>query len=102
MDSTIRKLTLICPQVLQPTFLDMLDNLENLPGYTILNALGRGSSIDQMNQQEKVIGAMNTLMVIMILPESQIDEVLSSVTSNFSHTQISYWVEPVLDYARLQ
>jgi nitrogen regulatory protein PII len=102
MDSTLRKLTLTCPQVLESAFLDMLDSLENLPGYTILNALGRGSTIDQLNQQEKVIGAMNTLMIIFILPESQIDQILSAVATNFSHTQITYWVEPVLDFARLQ
>ena len=102
MDSTLRKLTLTCPQVLESAFLDMLDSLENLPGYTILNALGRGSTIDQLNQQEKVIGAMNTLMIIFILPESQIDQILSVVATNFSHTQITYWVEPVLDFARLQ
>lgn len=102
MDSPIRKLTLNCPRVLEPTFLDMLDSLEDLPGYTILHAFGRGSSIDQLNQREQVRGAMDTLMVIMVLPQSQIDQILSAVASNFSHTQISYWVEPVLDFARLQ
>lgn len=102
MDSSLRKLTIICPRVLDSNFLDVLDSIEDLPGYTVVDALGRGPTTEQLSQREQVKGAMDAIMAIMILPQSQLDSVLSAVASSFAHTHISYWVEPVLDFARLQ
>ena len=103
MDAPLRKLTLVCPKSIEPTLLDTLDGLvPELPGYTSQDGLGRGRSMDLASTAEKVKGAMKIFSVLIILPENHIPAVLEAVRVACPRRQISYWIEPVLDFGRLQ
>jgi hypothetical protein len=49
-----------------------------------------------------VKGAMKIITVLMILPENVIPLVLEAVRVACPRRQISYWIEPVLDFGRLK
>jgi hypothetical protein len=51
---------------------------------------------------EKVKGAMRVFAVLIILPEEHINAVLEAIRRACPRRQISYWIEPVLDFGRLQ
>jgi nitrogen regulatory protein PII len=103
MDTPLRKLTLTCPKAGAISILDALDDIEpNLPGYTFIDGQGRGPQLDYMNASEKVQGAMRVVLIVIILPESQIEDVLAVVKAVYHRPQLSYWVEPVLDFGKLQ
>lgn len=103
MDTPLRKLTLVCPKNIEPALLDGLDGLvPELPGYTCQDGLGRGSSMNLASSSEKVKGAMRVITVLIILPDERIAGVLEMVRRTCPRRQISFWVEPVLDFGRLQ
>jgi hypothetical protein len=103
MDSPLRKLTLVCPKSIQPTVLDTLDALDPpLPGYTSHDGLGHGSSLDLASTAEKVKGAMKVFTVLIVMPENAIPLVLETIRQACPRRQISYWIEPVLDFGRLK
>lgn len=103
MDTPLRKLTLVCPKNIEPTVLDTLDGLApGLPGYTCLDGFGRGASMHLSSSAEKVKGAMRVFTVLIILPEERINGVLEAIRRACPRRQISYWIEPVLDFGRLQ
>ena len=103
MDTPLRKLTIVCPKSIEATLLDTLEGLDPpLPGYTSQDGLGRGSSMDLASTAEKVKGAMRIITVLMILPENVIPVVLEAVRVACPRRQISYWIEPVLDFGRLK
>lgn len=103
MGATLRKLSLNFPKAIEATVLDALEELEPpLSGYTCLEAAGRGASISLASAQERVRGAMWVLRVEVILPEEQIEAVLSQIAQAVETPQISFWVEPILDFGRLQ
>ena len=103
MDTPLRKLTLVCPKSIEPAVLDTLDSLTpELPGYTSQDGLGRGSSMHLASTAEKVKGAMKIFTVMMILPEEQIAGVLEAIRIACPRRQISFWIEPILDFGRLQ
>ncbi|KJS26675.1 MAG: hypothetical protein VR75_06170 [Hyphomonadaceae bacterium BRH_c29] len=103
MDAPLRKLTLVCPKSVEPTVLDTLDAmLPELPGYTCNDGLGRGSSMELASTAEKVKGAMRIFTVIIVLPEEGIERILDAVKCACPRRQISFWIEPVLDFGRLK
>lgn len=102
MDATIRKLTIVCPAVVEIALIECLDALEPaLPGYTILAGEGRGQNMDLPSAAERVRGAMRVFTVQMILPEADIPRILEAVRTACPRPNIAYWVEPVLDFGRL-
>jgi hypothetical protein len=58
--------------------------------------------MDLASTAEKVKGAMKIITVLMILPENVIPLVLEAVRVACPRRQISYWIEPVLDFGRLK
>lgn len=103
MDTSLRKLTLVCPKVAGTTILDCLDNVQpKLAGYSFFTGQGRGEHLDLLSASEKVQGSMPVMMIVMILPEERIEHLLAEIKKAYRRPQISYWVEPVLDFARLQ
>ena len=103
MDTPLRKLTLVCPKNIEPALLDALDGIvPELPGYTSQDGLGRGSSMHLASSAEKVKGAMRVITVLIILPEERIEDVLEAVRRACPRRQISFWIEPVLDFGHLQ
>lgn len=102
MDAPLRKLTIICPRKAAPTLADLLDAMTPpLPGYTMIDAEGRGLSARLPSAAEQVRGAMQAAMFILILPPADIDRVTEAVRRGCPRPQIAYWVEPVADYGRL-
>ena len=103
MDTSLRKLTLACPRSLETAVLDVLDNMEPpLPGFSLIPAKGRGADIDLMSVSERVQGAGNIVLIQIILSETGIQSVLDTIRKSCGRAHISYWVEPVLDFGRLQ
>jgi hypothetical protein len=103
MDSPLRKLTLVCPKAIEPTVLDTLDAMvPALPGYTSQDGFGRGSSMHLASAAEKVKGAMKVFSLLLILPEDRIQDVLEVIRCACPRRQISYWIEPVIEFGRLQ
>lgn len=103
MDTSLCKLTLSCPKSGAVSIIDALDDLQPaLPGYTLLDGQGRGPSLDYSSASEEVQGAARIVMIIIVLPADQIDDVLSMIRESYRRPQLSYWVEPVLDFGRLQ
>jgi len=103
MDSPLRKLTLAIPKQIKGTILDVLDDMEPaLQGYSLISAQGRGPLEELGSQAEKVLGASNVVLILVILPDVRIQMVLGAVLEACQRPNISYWVEPVLDFGRLQ
>lgn len=103
MDTSLRKLTLSCPKSGAVSILDALDTLEPaLPGYTLLDGQGRGPSLEYASGSEAVEGAIRIVLILIVLPANQIEDVLAMVKKNYRRPQLSYWVEPIVDFGRLQ
>ena len=102
MGASLRKLTIICPREVESVLADALDTMEpRLPGYTMLEAHGRGGAMQPATAVERVRGAMRMAMFILILPQERIGDVTEMIRRAFPRPQISYWVEPVEDFGRL-
>lgn len=103
MDTSLRKLTLAIPKNIKASILDALDGLDpGLQGYSFVPAQGRGPSVELSTGPEKVLGASNIVLILIILPEAQIPSVLETVLAACSRPKILYWVEAILDFGRLQ
>ncbi len=103
MDTPLRKLTLTCPKAGAVSILDALDDIEpKILGYTFIDGQGRGPHLDYVNASEKVQGAMRVVLIVMVLPEEQIESVLAMIKEVYRRPQLSYWVEPILDFGKLQ
>lgn len=103
MGTTLRKLSLNFPKAIEATLLDALDDLDPpLSGYSFMEGSGRGASISLASAQERVRGAMRVVRVEIILPEEQIETVLAQIAQAVETPQIAFWVEPILDFGRLQ
>jgi len=102
MGQTIRKLTIICPRELEATMADALEAIEpRLPGYTVIEASGRGGAMQEASAAERVRGALRMAMFILILPDERLDATTEAVRTACPRPQIAYWVEPVEDFGRL-
>ncbi|PQA86474.1 DUF3240 family protein [Hyphococcus luteus] len=102
MDAPLRKLTIVCPREVEAVLADALDAMEpSVPGYTLVEAHGRGAAMHSASAVEKVRGALRTAMFILILPRERVEDVTETVRGACPRPQISYWVEPVEDFGRL-
>ena len=102
MGAPLRKLTIICPREIEAVLADALDAMEPaLPGYTVIEAHGRGPNMKPVSAVERVQGALRTAMFILILPQERISDVKETIRVACPRPQISYWVEPVEDFGRL-
>lgn len=103
MDTPLRKLTLAFPRNIEASILDALDDMEPaLQGYSFMVAKGRGPEMELTAVSERVQGAGNIMLVQIILAENKISDVLETIRVTCARPSISYWVEPVLDFGRLQ
>jgi hypothetical protein len=103
MDAPLRKLTLAFPKTIEASILDVLDDMEPpLQGYSFMTAKGRGPDMQLSAVSERVQGAGNVVLVKIIVPENDVDAILEAIRINCSRPNISYWVEPILDFGRLQ
>ncbi|MEZ5921183.1 MAG: DUF3240 family protein [Parvularculaceae bacterium] len=102
MGASLRKLTIICPREIEAPMSDALDAIDPpLPGYTVLEAHGRGPTMKPATASERVRGALRMSLFIIILPAETAAEVLGAVRAACPRPQISYWIEPVEDFGRL-
>lgn len=103
MDTALRKLTLVCPARIETALVDCLDGLDPaLRGYTILRGEGRGASADLPTTAERVRGAMQVITVQIVLPNERISPLLEAVAVACPRPNLAYWIEPILDFGRLQ
>lgn len=103
MDAALHKLTIACPASIEAALVDCLDNHRpELPGYTLARGDGRGSLSQLASAGERVRGAMKMILVLIILPEADVPPVLEAVRRACPRPNIAYWIEPVLDFGRLQ
>jgi hypothetical protein len=102
MGSSLCKLSVIGPREIQTTLADLLDALpETVPGYTMIEAEGRGVDMSLATAGERVKGAMRAIQFMMILPRDAVPEVLATIAGRCPRRQITYWTEPVEDFGRL-
>ena len=102
MGPPLRKLTIVCPREIEAALADALDAVEPpLPGYTIIEAHGRGGALQPASAVERVRGALRTSMFILVLAQDRIEGVTEAVRIACPRPQISYWMEPVEDFGRL-
>lgn len=103
MDTPVCKLTLTAPQDIAAVLADTLDALpEQVRGYTIIEADGRGPNIELLSPIERVRGAMKVAQFVIVLPREAVSEVLDRVAERCQRRQMAFWVEPVLDFGRLE
>ncbi|WP_375203531.1 DUF3240 family protein [Hyphococcus sp.] len=102
MGTPLRKLTIVCPREIEAVLADALDAIEPpLPGYTIIEAHGRGGAMQPASAVERVRGALRTAMFILILAQDRVESVTEAVRIASPRQQIAFWVEPVEDFGRL-
>ncbi|PWE17793.1 hypothetical protein DDZ18_09065 [Marinicauda salina] len=102
MVAPLRKLTLICPREIKQTIADALDAVEPaLPGFTVIDAEGRGPEAELASASERVRGAMRAAMFQIVLPADQVAGVLDALAKECRRPQLAYWTEPVEDFGRL-
>ncbi len=102
MVEIIRKLTIVCPREVEAVLADALDAMEPaLPGYTVIEASGRGRAMEKAGAEERVRGALRITMFIIVLPQSRIGVVTETIRIACPRPQIAYWVEPIEDFGRL-
>ena len=102
MVAPICKLTIVCPRKVAATLADALDAMDPPPpGYTMIEAEGRGASASLPSTAERVRGAIHATMFLLILPRDEVDRITETVRRDCPRPQIAYWVEPVEDYGRL-
>ena len=103
MVSTLRKLTLVAPQALEASLTDTLLNMDPpAEGLTVIDARGHGASMLMASPAEQVRGAMNTVMVVTVVQSDQIEAALAAVAAACPVPRLSYWIEPVEDFGRLE
>ena len=103
MDAPLRKLTLAFPKNIEASILDVLDAMEPpLQGYSFMTAKGRGPDMQLNAVSERVQGAGNIVLVKIIVPGDDIGVILETIRIKCGRPNISYWVEPILDFGRLQ
>lgn len=102
MGAPLRKLTVLCPKEIEAVMADALDALEpRLPGYTVLDAQGRGANLQPVTAGERVRGARRMAMFVLVLPEARVADVTEAIRIACPRPQIAYWTEPVEDFGRL-
>ena len=102
MGPSLCKLSLVCPRDIRTALADILDDLpDTVPGYTMLDAEGRGADMRLATAGERVRGAMQAVQFVMILPRAAVSGVLDAIGARCPRRQIAYWVEPVEDFGRL-
>ncbi|MAK64577.1 MAG: hypothetical protein CMF75_07560 [Maricaulis sp.] len=102
MGSTLCKLSVTAPRDIQSALADILDDLpDQVPGYTMLEAEGRGADMALASAAERVRGAMRAVQFVMILPRDEVSGVLDAIAQHCPRRQIAYWIEPVEEFGRL-
>ena len=102
MGPSLCKLSVVCPRDIQTALADILDDLPDaVPGYTMLDAEGRGADMRLATAGERVRGAMQAVQFVMILPREAVAGVLDVIAARCPRRQIAYWIEPVEDFGRL-
>ena len=102
MGPSLCKLSLVCPREIRTALADILDGLPDaVPGYTMLDAEGRGADMRLATAGERVRGAMQAVQFVMILPREAASGVLDAIAERCPRRQIAYWIEPVEDFGRL-
>lgn len=102
MDPTLCKLTLVVPRRVQQSVLDVLDRHDPpLTGYTLLPGEGRSSGLVPATGAEKVRGAVEIAMILLVLPEQRVPAILDAIRLCCAAPHIAFWTEPVRDYGVL-
>ena len=102
MGPSLCKLSVVCPRDIQTALADILDDLPDaVPGYTMLEAEGRGADMRLASAGERVRGAMRAVQFVMILPRDVAAGVLDAIAAQCPRRQIAYWIEPVEEFGRL-
>jgi hypothetical protein len=102
MSTTLKRLTMIAPReeedVLVATLLEMQPSL---PGFTTMPVAGHGEGFAKASVHECVRGRIDRLLLWLVLPQDDVQRVLTVIGQHLPHSQIVWWIEPVDAMGRL-
>lgn len=87
---------LTSPPVLESQLIDWLLSREDEIGFTSCAVHGHSANYDHLSIAEQVIGRQRRQQIQILLQRSLLDIFLESLVSEFSGTDLHYWVVPVL------
>lgn len=102
MDESLCKLTLAyAPKAEAELVALLLDAEPPLDGFFTWRADGHGLDFAAASLGERVRGRVTRGMLVLVLPRIRVEPLLERIRLNSALTGLSYWVEPVEQYARL-
>ena len=92
----LTKIVLSCPKTLAEAVVEFLLESEwDAHGFTTVAAAAHGADFAGASLREKVRGSVDTVLVIVILPATEVAPLLEEMRGKFRSAQMHYWTEPV-------
>lgn len=91
------QLTLLCSLALEEKLLDSLLILPQVSVFTSSESAAHGVNLSNMNAMEQVMGRAQIVQIQVLLSERDKSFVIDQLKSEFAHTQIRYWITPILE-----
>jgi nitrogen regulatory protein PII len=102
MNLSLKRLTVLVPRDLEATVLEaLLDMQPAIPGFTTLAVSGHGERFEGTRVQEQVRGRIERSMTWLVLPEADVERVLTELRRHISSPDVVWWIEPVDAMGRL-
>jgi len=99
---TLTRLTIAFPPTLEARIVELLlEHQPPLPGFTVLRGEGHGADFSRASIREQVRGRVDRRILMLILPQAQVEALLDALRSTVPNPQIAWWLEPVLAFGRL-
>lgn len=93
---TLTKLVLSCPGAMVDLVVEfMLESEWDTRGFSTVRASGHGADFTNASLREKVRGSIDTVLVILILPATQVAPLLVELRGKFRSSHMQYWTETV-------
>ncbi len=92
-------LVLNIPPEIEEDLVDYLLSLESVPGFTSFRVHGHGEH-SALSIAEQVTGRRARLRYELVLPEDQVESVLSGLKAEVG-SDIIYWLQPVTKFGRI-
>lgn len=99
--STLLRLTLIFPPVLEPAITAVLISEPRCPGFTLFDAEGHTGDFESASVTERVLGHVKRRVLWMVLDAQHGNAVLDLLRERIHSRQVRWWLEPVLNEGHL-
>lgn len=100
MNTSVR-LVLVFPPRLEAALTEAIASDARFPGYTLLHAEGHASDFAHASVAEQVRGRIQKRVLWMLLPQRQVEDVLTLLRAQVDVHDVRWWLEPVLAMGNL-